>query len=131
MLVLYVTALLIALLYAALLLYYRRLYINVPTFTTQKKHLNKTVAVIIPARNEAKHIKKCIGSIVAQNYPAHLFEIIVVDDHSDDETPTIVTNIQATNIKLLYLKDFVQGAFNAYKKRLLKWLLQIPQQILL
>lgn len=117
MLVLYVTALLIALLYAALLLYYRRLYVNVPTFTMQKNHQNKTVAVIIPARNEAQHIKKCISSIIAQSYPAHLFEIIVVDDHSDDETPSIVTNLQATNIKLLYLKDFVQGAFNAYKKK--------------
>ena len=50
-------------------------------------------SVVIPARNEAANIEACIAGIVAQNYPTHLFEIIVVDDYSEDETAQIVLKI--------------------------------------
>lgn len=43
-----------------------------------------TVSVLIPARNEAKHIQQAVGGLLAQTYPSH--EIIVLDDHSDDDT---------------------------------------------
>ena len=42
------------------------------------------VSVIVPARNEERSISSCIGSICASDYPN--FEVIVVDDRSDDAT---------------------------------------------
>jgi chlorobactene glucosyltransferase len=43
------------------------------------------VSIIVPMRNEAGHIDACLASLCAQDYPA--FEVLVVDDGSDDETP--------------------------------------------
>ncbi|GAB1404643.1 glycosyltransferase [Lentimicrobium sp.] len=48
------------------------------------------ISIIIAARNEAKNIKACLNSLLHQQYPYRAFEIIVVDDHSDDDTAIIV-----------------------------------------
>ncbi len=42
------------------------------------------VSVIVPARNEARHIERCVRSLLGSHYPA--LEVIVVDDHSTDGT---------------------------------------------
>ena len=42
------------------------------------------VTVIIPARDEARNIERCLRSAMANRYPA--LEIIVLDDHSTDGT---------------------------------------------
>ena len=42
------------------------------------------VSVIVPARNEERSIRTCVESICASAYPD--FEVIVVDDRSDDAT---------------------------------------------
>lgn len=42
------------------------------------------VAIITPMYNEGQGIRRTIASLVAQDYPAHLREIIVVDDCSSD-----------------------------------------------
>ncbi|MDY0342719.1 MAG: glycosyltransferase [Lentimicrobium sp.] len=48
------------------------------------------VSVIIAARNEAVNIESCLNSLSHQDYPFSAFEIIVIDDHSEDETAQIV-----------------------------------------
>lgn len=48
------------------------------------------VSVVIPARNEEKNIEECLSSLLAQQYPAQLTEILVVDDQSVDNTAAIV-----------------------------------------
>lgn len=42
------------------------------------------VSVIVPARNEAHNISRCVRSILGSEYPE--FDLIVVDDLSDDDT---------------------------------------------
>jgi len=59
------------------------------------------VTVVVPARNEALNIRDCITSLAASTYPD--FEIIVVDDRSDDETAAIVEGIDAGNATRLRL----------------------------
>ena len=76
------------------------------------------ISIIIPARNESANIKACLDSISEQSYPAHLFEVLVIDDHSTDDTATIIKNYPATNIRLISLQDFLQdGIINSYKKK--------------
>lgn len=44
------------------------------------------VTVIVAAYNQEKFIGRCIRSLLAQNFPKDNFEIIVVDDGSNDKT---------------------------------------------
>ena len=53
------------------------------------------VSVIIPMRNEAGYIERCLASILAQDYPADRREIIVVDGGSGDETVAEATKAGA------------------------------------
>ena len=56
-----------------------------------------SVTVIVAARNEAAYIQACIQSILNNRYPTHLLEILVVNDHSEDETAALVESIAAQN----------------------------------
>jgi chlorobactene glucosyltransferase len=49
------------------------------------------VTVIVPARDEARNIGRCLSSVLGTAYPR--FEVIVVDDHSTDGTAAIVRRI--------------------------------------
>lgn len=46
------------------------------------------VSILIPARNEAGTIQRCLSSMLAQNYSD--FEIIVLNDQSTDQTEKVV-----------------------------------------
>ena len=51
------------------------------------------VSLVIPARNEAHNIHRCVTSALASDFPR--LEIIVVDDHSTDDTGAIVAELAA------------------------------------
>jgi hopene-associated glycosyltransferase HpnB len=53
------------------------------------------VAAIVPARNEAEHVDKSIGSLLCQDYPGPL-TIILVDDDSTDGTVEVAEHAAAT-----------------------------------
>lgn len=55
------------------------------------------VSVLIAARNEEKHIEKCLESVLSQDYPKDHIEIIVIDDASADGTAGIVDKYAAAH----------------------------------
>lgn len=75
------------------------------------------ISIIIPARNEERSIEACINSILAQQYPTDLYEIIVIDDHSEDSTASIVRGFGG-NVKCISLENALPAGkiTNAYKK---------------
>jgi chlorobactene glucosyltransferase len=56
------------------------------------------VSILIPARNEEFNIGKCVNSVLAQNYAN--FEVIVLDDNSNDTTPKILADIAGHDERL-------------------------------
>lgn len=86
----------------------KRPLINTTNFTTK-------VTVLIAARNEAERIHYTIEDILAQNYPKHLTEIIIVDDHSTDSTAQIISTYADKGVKLLQLNE--AQPLNSYKKK--------------
>jgi glycosyltransferase involved in cell wall biosynthesis len=59
------------------------------------------VSVVIPMRNEAAHIGKCIDSVLAQDYPADRLEIIIVDGDSDDRSAEVLA-AYGTRLRVLH-----------------------------
>ena len=106
--------------YGVLMALYTRGHWNLRAFVAKGKTPQTKFSIVIPARNEAANIENCIAGILAQNYPSHLFELIVIDDFSEDETANIVGSIalQYNNVRLLRLQDFTKDEnIVAYKKR--------------
>ncbi len=42
------------------------------------------VSVVVPFRNEAHNLGRLLASLAAQDYPGDRYEVILVDDHSED-----------------------------------------------
>lgn len=51
------------------------------------------VSILIPARNEERSIEACVRSLCAQSYSK--FEVIVLNDHSVDQTGAILSRLQS------------------------------------
>jgi chlorobactene glucosyltransferase len=58
------------------------------------------LSVIVPARNEQSNIETCLQSLLHQTYPVQALEIIVVDDHSTDETAVIVRKLMDSHSQI-------------------------------
>jgi glycosyltransferase involved in cell wall biosynthesis len=55
------------------------------------------VSIILPCRNERRHIETCLRSVLALEEPAGGFEVIVADGMSDDGTRDILSSIAAAD----------------------------------
>jgi len=69
------------------------------------------VSVIIAARNESQNIGNCIDAILSQSYPKDLFEVIVINDRSTDETAAVVKRYSEidSRVKLLNVDNVPAG----------------------
>lgn len=65
----------------------------------RKEHTNPKVSIILPARNEEEFIGKCLDSLIEQDYTN--YEIIAVDDSSDDATGKIISEYAKKNSKII------------------------------
>ena len=78
-------------------------------FTFNKKNDLK-VSILIAARNEENNIERLLKSIYNQTFAKDLFEVIIIDDHSKDNTLLIVENFIKVN------NDINLKIFNAEKE---------------
>ena len=79
-------------LYGILFQFYHSWWSAIPGFSSTGTPVT-SISIIIPARNEENNIAACIHSICQQQYPAHLLQIIVIDDNSTDKTFAIARDI--------------------------------------
>jgi cellulose synthase/poly-beta-1,6-N-acetylglucosamine synthase-like glycosyltransferase len=86
-----------------------------PKIKAELAALSTRVTLLIAARNEEENITLTIEDILAQDYPKHLLEVIIVDDHSTDRTAEIISSYASKGIKLLQMNEAQK--LNSYKKK--------------
>lgn len=79
-------------------------------FTFNNKN-NVKASVLIAARNEEKNIGNLLKSLYNQTFSKELFEVIIIDDHSEDETISVVENFlkEHKDINLKFFKAEKEG----------------------
>ncbi|WP_179343455.1 glycosyltransferase family 2 protein [Winogradskyella ursingii] len=70
---------------------------KVEDFKLQDLDSKTKFSVVIPFRNEAENLPRLLDSIFKLNYTSSLFEVILVDDGSEDESVKITQNILDTS----------------------------------
>ncbi len=85
--------------------------------------LNQTlrISILVPARNEETFLEKCILSLLAQDYPQHLTQLIFIDDDSTDGTWRIMSRYSDNCSNLLALRspEWREGLPRSPKKKAL------------
>jgi len=74
---------------------------------TPAVHTNPFVNIIVPARNEQKYIKRCLLSLLSQDYPN--FQVTMIDDNSTDETLKIAHSIKDSRLKIIRIRKTPPG----------------------
>lgn len=94
---------------------------SLPFFQKNKNNKNTTtITVLIPARNEQDKLPATLNAVLTQNYPDHLYEIIVIDDHSTDNTAQIIIDFceNFSNVKLIRLAEYIDAnVVQSFKKK--------------
>ncbi|WMI66325.1 glycosyltransferase [Aestuariibaculum sp. YM273] len=65
---------------------------KVPTFKNRNTAAKTTFSIIIPFRNEAENLPQLLDSIKQLHYPSNLFEVLLVNDDSEDDSVNIINN---------------------------------------
>ena len=86
-----------------------------PKLSVNPAELSTRVTLLIAARNEEENIRLTIEDILAQDFPKHLLEVIIVDDHSTDSTADIIRSYATQGISLLQMNEAQK--LNSYKKK--------------
>ena len=111
----------ILIVYLTLLVYVWNTWRKIPLVTDQGSAANPPgVTIVIAVRNEQVHIEQLVESLKQLDYPSALLEVIIVNDHSDDNTKQLLELYTAKNpsFKLIDLDDS-PGFNGSYKKRAL------------
>lgn len=69
-------------------------------------------SVIICTFNYGKYLSQCLKSVFCQSVPPD--EVIVVDDGSTDDTPTVVADFRRTHNNLIYIRQENRGKAEAF-----------------
>ena len=84
--------------------------LNALIFESYKLHDNSIpdeyISIIIPFRNESTNILETLSSIEKQDYPKDKFEVIFVNDFSDDDSLELLSKAEKSlNIKIKSVPD--------------------------
>ena len=77
---------------------------------------SQSVTVVVASYNEEENIASCLNSILDNDYPKHLFHIIIVNNGSTDRTKSILADYKQDNLLVLdypygYKKDALEHAY--------------------
>ena len=107
----------IALFYAWLIGSFRKAWDALPVWKTDSPP-QTAVSIVVPVRNEGTNLEPCLSSLLQQNYPPALREIIVVDDFSEDGTADVAASFADRGVRLIRLQDLFPGEAGRSSKKL-------------
>lgn len=83
--------------------------------------------VVVVARDESEHIEKCLSAIASNHANYRSLSIILVDDHSTDDTVEIAESLEIPYLTVLRLENFDQLDHyeGKYKKAALHYALSV------
>jgi cellulose synthase/poly-beta-1,6-N-acetylglucosamine synthase-like glycosyltransferase len=104
------------------MIFLSKIYFGLSKLTNKvsEKIPEEFVSIIVPFRNEEKNILKTYTSLTAQNYPQEKYEIIFVNDSSDDNSLELLRNLsKRENVGVYSVPD--DYSLNAHKKRAIRF----------
>jgi len=108
--------------YVVLIVLYQQRWKAIPYFEPRQAAARTRITVLVPARNEEARILDCLRSLAGQSYPKDLFEVIVLDDHSTDDTAAVVqryagSGAHGLRLRCLRIEEIpLPPGLTAYKK---------------
>lgn len=97
-----------------------RFYFGYKNYKAELSYTKPTISVIIVARNEAHNLRKLLLALVNQTYPKALYEIIVSDDGSEDDTEELLALYAENEVKVRYMKVLGREKAHSPKKQALE-----------
>lgn len=97
MIVLFGISIVVTLCYAILIAKLNMGLKSLKLFTPMPAAATIKLSIIVPFRNEERHLKVLMQSLIQQDYPKELFEIILIDDASTDASVGIVNDFIETH----------------------------------
>ncbi|MFZ1632889.1 MAG: glycosyltransferase [Chitinophagales bacterium] len=91
--------------YVLLILYFLLGWLRLKEYVPGNAIPVTRVTIVVPVRNEEKNILNLLGNLRDQQYNKDLFEVIVVDDHSTDNTLKLINGFSMSNLRVIALKD--------------------------
>jgi poly-beta-1,6-N-acetyl-D-glucosamine synthase len=85
------------------------IYSSANKIDTQQCTRACSVSVIVPTRNEAVNIERLIQGLIMQHFTPVLYEVIIVDDHSEDNTVALASEVANSTLRILQLPSHLSG----------------------
>ena len=81
-----------------------RFYYGFKNYKSVLSHKKRRVSVVIVAHNEAQNLSRLMLGLLNQSYPKNLYEIIIADDDSSDNTEEIISGFESTEPLVTYIR---------------------------
>lgn len=106
---------LLLLFYISIVLFFIYGWLKSKKYIAKNEHLSTSLTVVVAVRNEEANILNLLNDLKAQSYSSNLFDVIIVDDHSTDNTAKLIENYEMSNLRLIKLN--IDKPINSYKKK--------------
>jgi cellulose synthase/poly-beta-1,6-N-acetylglucosamine synthase-like glycosyltransferase len=109
---------LLLLFYLTIVLFFIYGWLKSKKYIAKKEQYTTTLTVVVAVRNEEANIINLLNDLKSQSYSSNLFDVIIVDDHSTDNTVQLIEDYDMANLRLIKLN--LDKPINSYKKKAIK-----------
>lgn len=79
-------------------------WLTLPSFLPRKEPSFIKASIVVAVRNEENNLPALMNSLLGQDYPRDYYEIVLVDDHSDDSSAELIKKYSSRSANISYVK---------------------------